>query len=105
MILIKKILIKKMRVTLTTTLTITSNLTELGTSQPQLVLTFVATCKPVIKKLLLQQASHLYQGVKIDFQERKGNFENRKWNYFSTSRPLIFFIFSKEFKIHFKTGN
>ena len=41
------------------------------------------TSKPPIKKLLLQNVSHLIQGVQNQFHNRKCNYPNRKCNYFS----------------------
>jgi len=68
------------------------------------------TSKPLIKKLLLQNVSHLIQGVQNWFQNRKWNYPNRKWNYFSniqasdqkTSFLKMFLIYSKELKIYFQ---
>ena len=48
--------------------------------------------------------------IKIDFQNRKGNYTNRKWNYLSYFQASyqkkffynIFFIFTRELKIDFQ---
>ena len=40
------------------------------------------TSSTLIKKLILQNISHLIQGAQINFTNRKWNQPNRKWNYF-----------------------
>ena len=41
------------------------------------------TSRPPIKKLLLQHIFYLFQSFQNWFQNRKRNYPNRKWNYFS----------------------
>ena len=68
------------------------------------------TCRPLIKKLLWQDVSHFPKEFKIDIQNRKWIYLNRKWNHFShfqaddqkTTFTNIFLISTKELKIDFQ---